>query len=543
MLDGYDVIVVGSGAGGGVTAGVLAEAGKRVLLLERGEALTYANDGQRDHLRNHRLSLYGHNTGPESEGNPRVFVSPSGEERTVRPHEGGYNNIASCVGSGTFVYGAMAWRFLPDDFRMATRYGVPAGSSLCDWPMSYDDLEPWYDRAEWELGVAGNDNENAHQGQRRRGYPMPAVSKGAGAAVLQRGAKKLGVSTFTPPFLINTKPYNNRPACIECGSCVGFPCPNDSKTGSQNTMIPRAIKTGLCDLFTGATAERIDTDDCGNVIGVTYVRNGQRVSVRAKQVVVSCSAVESARLLLLSKSRHHPAGLGNAHDQVGRHLQGHYYPTIYGLMEEQVYTPKGPGVTLATCHWNHGNPGVIGGAMLADDFIMVPVIFWKNALPPGTKRWGTEAKEFMRRNYTRVMQIKGPVHEIPDPDCRVQLDEKVRDHLGLPVARLSGTTHQETVNTAAFMWEKARDWVVASGAVKTWGGPPGKHLSAGQHQAGTCRMGNDPKTSVTDAWGRVHGHDNLFVADGSLHPTNGGFNPVLTIMTLALRNAHAMAGH
>jgi choline dehydrogenase-like flavoprotein len=545
MMAEYDAIVVGAGAGGGIVAAVLAESGKRVLLIERGLARTYADSGQRDHLRNHRLSTYGHNTGPDLDGNPRVFVDPHGNERVVRPHENGYHANAACLGSGTFVYGGMAWRFLPDDFRMASRYGVPEGSSLTDWPISYDDLEPWYERAEWEIGVAGSDDGNTLQGPRCRGYPMPPVAPQVPAPVLRRGADALGLPTFAPPLLINTVPRDGRDACVQCGSCVGFPCPSNGKNGTQNTVIPRALATGLCRLVTGAMVERVETDERGNVTGVTFVEDAElrlrRTTARSKAVVLSCGAIETARLLLLSASPIHPRGLGNAHDQVGRHLQGHYYPTAFGQFDEIVYDPRGPGLTTATCAYNHGNDGIIGGAMLADDFIMLPIIFWKHALPPGMPRWGPEAKEFIRRNFRRVTQIKGPVHEIPNPDCRVGLDPCVKDRFGLPVARLSGVAHPETVRTARFMLDRAKEWLEAAGAVRTWGTDPQPRLSAHQHQAGTCRMGDDPQLSVTDPWGRVWGHDNLFISDASLHPTNGGFNPVLTIMALAFRNGHHVA--
>jgi choline dehydrogenase-like flavoprotein len=228
--------------------------------------------------------------------------------------------------------------------------------------------------------------------------------------------------------------------------------------------------------------------------------------------------------------------LGNAHDQVGRHLQGHYYPAAYGLFDEEVHVSKGPGVTIATTAYNHGNPGIIGGAMIADDFVMLPTVFVKQALPPNLPFWGQATKDFMRQNFRRVAKITGPVHETPDPECRVTL-ANLSDRFGRRVAQLSGQTHPETVRTADYIRERALDWLASSGARSTWGAKPQRRLSAGQHQAGTCRMGSDPASSVTDAHGRVWGHKNLFVSDASLHPTNGGFNPVLTIMAMAARNA------
>jgi choline dehydrogenase-like flavoprotein len=143
----------------------------------------------------------------------------------------------------------------------------------------------------------------------------------------------------------------------------------------------------------------------------------------------------------------------------------------------------------------------------------------------------------MRDNFTRVLHVRGPVQDIPNPEGRVTVDQSVRDRWGIPVARLSGSTHPATVQAAEFMRERGEEWLRASGCESVWSFRPGLVLSGGQHQAGTCRMGNDPQSSVTDKWGRVHNHDNLFVVDGSLHVTNGGFNPVLTIMALAFRSA------
>lgn len=545
-MSDYDAIVVGSGAGGGVAAAVLAEAGKSVLLLERGRALSFEQVG-RDHLRNQRLAVYGHNAGPDIEGNPRTLDAASmpmpvgeqqGAHRVVRPHEPGYQNNAACVGSGTRVYAGQAWRFMPQDFRMASEYGVPKGSSLADWPIGYDDLLPYYERVEWEIGVCGDHRSMTHLPAYDKPYPMPALPLPHKSSVHRRGLDALGWQSLRVPRLINSVGYNGRPACINCQHCVGFACPVDAKNGSHNTTIPRALQSGNCRLRSEVMVERLMCSAGGAVAGVQLITaDGLRESISADVLVLSCGAVETARLLLNSATAQEPGGIGNANDQVGRHLQGHYYPGAVGLFPEKMYDGVGPGASLATCEFNHGNDGLIGGGMLTDEDIVTPITFWKRDYPPDAPRWGLAAKRFMRDNFCRINDIKGPVQEIPNPDARVQINPAVRDRYGIPVAHLSGTSHPETVRAAAFMRERAIEWLRASGAVKVWGRQPQQYLSGGQHQAGTCRMGDDPAHSVVDNFCRVHSHSNLFVADGSPHVSNGGFNPVETIMALAWRTA------
>lgn len=454
------------------------------------------------------------------------------------------------VGGGTRVFGAQAWRFHPKDFRMASEYGRPEGSSLADWPLSYEELAPYYEKAEWLVGVAGDDVGFPEAGPRARGYPMPPVPSNPERPLLAKGAASLGWATAPVPLLINTQHYNGRSACVQCGQCVGFACPSESKNGTHNTMIPRALQTGNCHLLCEAQATKILTGASGKVMGVEFKYNGKNgrihiKTIKAQQVVVSAGAIESARLLLASSSPQHPSGLGNHSDQVGRHLQGHVYPAAIGRFAHSVKDGNGPGVSIATTHFNHGNVGIIGGGMMANEFVKLPIIHYLGALAPDDPRWGAAGKRLMRDSYSRTIHITGPIQEIPNPNARITLAPRVTDRFGMPVACLSGAVHAESIKTADFMRLQAEKWLRASGATKVWSQPYANRtpfLSAGQHQAGTCRMGHDPATSVTDSWGRVHGHDNLFVVDGSLHVTNGGFNPVLTIMALSFRCAERMVG-
>lgn len=541
LRDQYDVIVVGSGAGGSVAAAELAESGLRVLVVERGSWLRYNQVGS-DHVRNHRFSKYGHNTGPGPDGNPRTILLAGGTERITAPHEGNYHNNAMTVGGGTRVYGAQAWRFHPDDFRMASRYGIPEGSSLSDWPVNYDDLEPYYERAEWEIGVSGDGDAHSGRGSRQRSYPMPALPMTKEAERLARAAAKLGWDAGPVPLLINSVERDGRPACGRCGQCVGFACPTNSKNGGHNTMLVRALATGNCDLICDTMVERIDTEAGKRATGVRLVQSAagsiERRQVRAGHVVVAAGAIESARLLLHSASDAEPNGVGNRYGQVGRNLQGHVYSGAYALFDEPVQDGLGPGVSIATCRFAHDNgDGIIGGGMLANEFTRLPLIHWYRALAPDAARWGSAGKEAMRESYVRTSHVQGPIQDIPNPEARVRLSPTVKDRFGMPVAQLSGSVHPESLRASAMLAERAEAWLWAAGARKVWRTLPSGDMSGGQHQAGTLRMGDDPSTSVTDPFGRIHGYDNLWVSDGSVHVTNGGVNPVLTIMALAFRTA------
>lgn len=530
-----NAVIIGAGAGGGVVAKELSTAGLSVVLLERG--LWYsAADCRKDDLFNQRTQVLGAKFGPDEERNPRVSVE-DGRETVVNPSDGGYSNNAACVGGGTFSYGAMAWRYHEKDFRMRTTYGAVDGSTLDDWPISYADLEPYYEKAEWEMGVSGDVSNDPFKAPRRKNLPMPPLSPNREYQILHPAAKRLGLHPFDIPMLRNSVPYNGRGSCMRCRWCVGFACEVNARTGTHNTVIPTALATGNCELRTSSIAKEILLNSRGHAVGIAYYDSRDHLQEQpADLVIVCCGAIESARLLLNTRNKLFPDGLGNRYGWVGRNLQSHSYSGATGLFDLDTYDDIGPGASIAVSDYNHGNPGLVGGAMIANEFIRLPYQFM-GQVPPWIAGWGREHKDFVRSAFRRTIAIQGPVQEIPLADARVQVDPKVTDYWGIPVARLSGTRHPHTIEVGRFIAGKCEAWLKEAGASQTWKRAPGKSLSGGQHQAGTCRMGNDPKRSVVNRDCQLHDVDNVYVIDASVHVTNGGFNPALTILANAYRSS------
>jgi choline dehydrogenase-like flavoprotein len=533
-LPRVNAVIVGAGAGGGVVAKELASAGLSVVLLERGRWYSAA-DCRKDDLFNQRTQVLGAKFGPDEERDPRVAVDEYGRETVVSPSDGSYSNNAACVGGGTFSYGAMAWRFMEKDFRMRSTYGAMEGSTLEDWPIGYQDLEPYYEKAEWEMGVSGDVSNNPFKAPRRKPLPMPPLPPNKEHQVLDPAARRLGLHPFHIPMLRNTVPYNGRRACMRCRWCVGFACELSARNGTHNTVIPTALATENCELRTGCMTKEILLDGGALATGVAYFDSRDRLTEQPADLVIVCGgAVESARLLLNTKHRLFPTGLGNRHDWVGRNLQGHSYTGATGLFDFETFDDLGPGASIAISDYNHGNPGLTGGAMLANEFIRLPYQFM-GQVPPWVPRWGSTHKDFVRSAYRRTIAVMGPVQEMPLFDARVEVDPRVKDHWGIPVARLSGGRHEHNIEIGRYIADRAEAWLLEAGAVQTWKRVPGKGLSGGQHQAGTCRMGDDPKTSVVDKDCRIHDVDNVYVIDAGVHVTNGGFNPALTILANAYR--------
>lgn len=527
-------IVIGAGAGGGVVAKEMAVSGMHVTLFERGGWPDY-DKHINDELISQRVQDLGSAFGPDWEKNPRVIIGKDGSKQVVTAQNGGYNHVAACVGSGTVSYGAMAWRFMPEDFRLKSTYGFVEGSTLADWPITYDELAPYYTKAEREIGVSGDMSENPFAPNRNEPYPMPAFEYNKEGRILEKACKELDLHPFSIPMLRNSVPYNGRPGCIRNRTCCGYACPVDAKNGTHNTVIPVAMKTGNCDVRTNCFVYKIHTDSQQRAVAVSYFdENDIEHQMEADVIVVAASATETARLLLNSKSSQFPNGIGNNNDWVGRNLQGHAYTGASGVFDFDILDLQGPGACIAIMDYNHHNEGIIGGGILANEFYQLPYAFSGNR-PYGSPRWGLEHKKFQRENYYRLGRMVGPIQEIPNFDMRVTVDETVKDFWGVPVAAISGERHPIDQKHCAFLSEKALEIIQKAGAKQAWAHGGGGGMTGGQHQAGTCRMGDDPATSVVDKYCRVHDLENLYIADGSVLVTNGGFNPVLTIMAMAYR--------
>jgi choline dehydrogenase-like flavoprotein len=531
-----DVVVVGSGAGGGVVAKELAEAGLSVVVFERGKAYSMADF---DHSEMESQYSLPPAYGPAVFPNPRTFRYNDRETARLvyAGLDGVYGKTAAAVGGATLAYGAAAWRYKKEDFRMKSTYGVLPGTSLEDWPISYDDLEPYYEQAEYEIGVSGLGGADPFAEPRKKPFPVPPLPINPQGEIIRDAGLRLGWHPFPPPFAILTQPYRNRVGCVQCRWCLAHACEVGAKSGTQNSMLPVAMKTGHCELRANCFVTRILTDDKGRPCGVQYFdAQKQGHEQYADLIVVSCSATESARLLLNSANKFHPGGLGNSSGQVGHNINDHTGADAFGIFEHEIPHHKGPGPSIAFNDWNHPRSReIVGGGYIYNYYCTLPIEF-ANSRPPGEALWGKAHKDFQRKYFYRYIHLGSNCQAMPQETNRVDLDPNVRDAWGMPVARITHSFMKTDYDVANFVMDKQEQLLKEAGAIKTWrGGNPRGGVD--DHQNGSCRMGNDPKTSVVNSYCQSHDIDNLFIVDGSVLVTDGGFNPSLTIQAIAFRSA------
>lgn len=523
MASRVNAVVVGAGAAGGIVAKELAEAGLTVLLLEKGRQWT-AFEAAHDELRGDGKTPGTVTAVTEREKNPRSFrYDPDSP-----PQVGAIGFNAFSVGGGTKWYGAASWRFLEHHFKMRSTYGRPAGTTLEDWPITYDDLEPYYEKAEYELGVAGLAGSDPFAAPRKKPYPLPPLPLNPQGEFFAKAARKLGLHPFPPPFAIATGPYRGRPACIRCAFCINAICEMEAKSSTDVTVIPVALRTGLCKLQPRCVADRVVTDERGRLTGVAYFdETGQHLIQPADLVILSANAIESARLLLNSRSGLFPNGLANSSDQVGRNLMGHIGANSFGIFEQELPHEWGPGPSMAVNDFNKG----LGGSHIYNFYVHLPIGFTRSR-PPGAPRWGKAHKEFQRKYFRRFLHLNADVQDMPQETNRAEIDPALRDAWGIPAVCITHKFHSVDTQNSEFITAREREILQAAGAIEVWSARASRG-GVDEHQCGTCRMGNDPKTSVLNRYCQTHDVDNLFVVDSACFVTSGGHNPALTIQALA----------
>ncbi len=559
MSDAADAVVVGSGAGGGPVALWLADAGFRVVVLEKGPPLT-ESDFKKDEVAEVRRGRF---LPPEHE-EPRVVEMSDGKGGypAVLSSEAGLTTWNGCaVGGATNFMSGFFLRLKPEDFRLRSTFGEAPGADVVDWPISYDDLEPWYDLVEREVGVSGTVVPHPRMDRRSSpDFPLPPTATHALAKRVDEVGRERGLHPLPLPRAVLSRPRPGREACDYTGFCGSYGCTTGAKGSSRVALLARAVASGRCEIRTGRTATRLETDATGKVVAVLHRgKDGDVERLEAKVFVLAAQPIESTRLMLLSTGPKHPKGLGNADDLVGRHLLSSPAGLGWGLFPyarwEKTLGPalhdRGAFVNRTFQDWqDYADPATgrkrKGGSV---DFLLMSSNPVQGAMAQasnagtGTKRplFGRELQAQVRRWFSDVTVLKFETFSdwMPLPDGRVTLDPTVKDRSGRPVARVRWADHPWNHETTEFLAARGAELLRAMGAediVSFAGAGPSTNLVAGG-----ARFGLDPKTSVLDVDCRVRGSENLFVTDGSFMPTGGSVPYTFTIYANAFRVADRIA--
>jgi choline dehydrogenase-like flavoprotein len=358
--------------------------------------------------------------------------------------------------------------------------------------------------------------------------------------IFERAANKLGWHPFPAPMAILSQPRPGRSACINCGFCLAFGCEVGAKSSSLATAIRMAEKTGRCEIRPNSYVHRIETDANGRAVGAIYFDEQRNAHLqKAKAVVVCANGAETPRLLLLSANKQFPNGLANSSGFVGKNLMLNSGAISMGVFEHPLNDYKGFAVSRIFHDFyelDAQKVGFYGGGGIDARFDMTPIGFAMGGLPPDTPRWGKGFKAALSHDFTRTMQIFCHGTSLPLENNSFSLDPDLKDAWGLPALRLTYKDHPDDLKLVNWLNVRAQELLDAAGAEKKWSYPAQEQQFA-VHLLGTCRMGNDPKTSVINADHRTHDVKNLFLCDGSSLVTSGRGQPTMTIEALAFRAA------
>ncbi len=529
-----DFAIVGAGAAGGVVAKELSTAGFRVVVLEQGPYLR-EKDFTHDEIH------YSLRQGLTNDTKLQPVLYRRSDAEAARPWKAiGYGRQ---VGGGSVHYAANYWRFHESDFHERSLFGDIPGTAFADWPITYADLEPYYAKAEREMGISGLAGANPFEAPRSSPYPVGPMPLKSSGALLERAATKLGLHAFPAPVAVLSAPYQGRGACTHCGFCSWFGCEMRAKSSTLATVIPVAEKTGRCQIRPHCYARKIETDRRGRVTGVVYYDAGRReVFQRARAVVVCANGVETPRLLLMSKSSAFPNGLANSSGMVGKCLMWDSTLNVEGLFEHPLNDYKSIRATSVIHDYYRADPrrGFYGGGGIDARFIFYPIGFALSGLPPDAPRWGSEYKQMLAGYFNHTMQLASHATSLPRESNTVTLDPGVKDAWGLPAVRITFSPHADDVKTLNWLREKQIEIMQAAGAKRVWGHGKAEDVAMNLHLMGTCRMGRDPRTSVVTPFSRSHDVPNLFLVDGSNFVTSARQQPTATIQALAYRASEYM---
>ncbi len=529
--DEVDFVIVGSGAAGGILAKELSTNGFRVVVLEQGPYLTEA-DFIHDEVKVLNQNLLTNH--PDLQ--PTSFRKTPDEK--AKPRRALV--YGRCVGGTSVHFTANFWRFHEIDFIERSKVGAIPGANLVDWPITYADLEPYYTKVEWEIGVSGLAGASPFDPPRSKPYPMPPLPVKSSGVLFERAARKLGWHPFPAPMAILSQPRPGRSACVQCGFCLSFGCEVGAKSSSLVAAIRVAERTGRCEIRPNSYVHRIETDANGRAIGAVYFDEKRNTHLqKAKAVIVCANGAETPRLLLLSANKQFPNGLANSSGVVGKNLMFNIYSAVNGVYEHPLNEYKGYCVSRVLHDFyelDHQKVGFYGGGGLDARYEWAPISFASGAMPPETPRWGKDFKATLAHNFTRTMEVTCHGTSLPVENNSFSLDPDLKDAWGLPALCLTYKDHPDDLKLTNWLLERAHEVHEAAGAQKKWSFPA-QEQQFGVHLLGTCRMGNDPKTSVINPDHRTHDVKNLFLCDGSSLVTSGRGQPTMTIMALAFRAA------
>ncbi len=550
----FDICIIGSGAGGGPVALTLAEAGYSVVVLEKGPWFS-EKDFYKDELACCRRSVYTPNLRDEQHV---IEDLEDGRWNATPTSESGWDFWnGNCVGGSSNFMSGFFHRLKPVDFYQLSEFGPIEGANRADWPISYDELAPYYDRVEQVVGVSGKFEPHKNIEPRTADFPYPPTREHAVSGWIDKACDELGYHSLRVPRAILSEPQNtqqgNRRSCEYSGYCGSYGCSSGAKGSSRAALLDRAVSSGHCQVRPHSKVTRLISNAKGKITQVEYIdKNNRKQTLDAGIYVVACQAIETSRLLLHSTGPAFPDGLANNSGQVGKNLlfsaggsgSGDFNFDDFDAAQLKQLRQLGPFVNRALDDWYTINDKQLAGRPLKGG--IVEFLF---AHPNPTSRanslkwdddkllWGKPLKRKLESWFTTDRSLRFEVFNdwLPTDNCFVSLDRKIKDRWSTPVAKVRIGYHPHDLKIAAYLADKGEQVLKQLGAVRidssVSGSPPANLV------AGGCRFGNDPKTSVLDKNCRAHEVENLYITDGSFMPTGGSVPYTWTIYANAFRVA------